>query len=89
MSDEPKKLDDTWLGQAKAEGWHMTEVALPERPDDRAWRTRVAWRVVEVAVLVATLCVVSLDLKVAATLTPAVCMAIWAAESYARSRRSA
>lgn len=88
MSNEPKKSDDTWLGQAKADGWQTTEVGLPERPDDRAWRTRVAWRVVEISVLVATLCVSSLDLKVSAILTPAVCMAIGAAEFYPR-RRSA
>jgi hypothetical protein len=36
MSDEPKKSDDAWLGQAKADGWHMTEVTLPGVPDD-AW----------------------------------------------------
>lgn len=40
MSDEPKKSDDTLLGQAKADGWHMTEVTLPSVPDD-TWRA--AW----------------------------------------------
>jgi hypothetical protein len=34
MSDEPKKPEDTWLGQAKADGWHMTEVTMPGVPDD-------------------------------------------------------
>jgi len=40
MSDEPKKSDDTWLMQAKADGWHMTEVTMPIAPDD-PWRA--AW----------------------------------------------
>jgi len=37
MSDEPRKLDDTWLGQAKADGWHMNEVTMPGVSDD-TWR---------------------------------------------------
>ena len=35
MSDEPS--DDTWLGQAKSDGWQMSEVTMPGVPDD-TWR---------------------------------------------------
>jgi hypothetical protein len=49
MTEEPKKPDDTWLGQTQADGWHMTEVTLPERPDQGPWRKAILWRLVEIA----------------------------------------
>lgn len=30
----PRKSTAAWLGQAKSDGWHMTEEAIPECPDD-------------------------------------------------------
>jgi hypothetical protein len=53
MSDEPGKLDDTWLGKAKADGWRMTEVTIPERPDDPEWRARWKARIKWVALALA------------------------------------
>jgi hypothetical protein len=49
MSEQPKKSDDAWLGQAQADGWHMTEVGLSKRPDQWPWRKAILRRLVEIA----------------------------------------
>ena len=51
MFEQPKESDDSWLVQAQADGWHMSEVRLPERPDQWPWRKAILRRLVEIAVV--------------------------------------
>jgi hypothetical protein len=51
MVEGTKKSDDTWLGRAQADGWHMSEAGLPESPDQGPWRKALVRRVVQIAVI--------------------------------------
>ena len=49
MVEEARKSDDTGLGRAQADGWRMTEVEFPERPDQGPWRKAIGRRMVQIA----------------------------------------
>jgi len=83
MSDEPGKADDTWLEQAKADGWHMSEVTIPERPDDREWRKALALRLFPLGALaVMALCAVFLKPSIELIVANVLIGAVAAVEAY-------
>jgi len=88
MSDEPKKPGETWLEQAKADGWRMSEVTIPERPDDREWRKTLALRLIPLGALaVMALCAVFLKPSVELIVANVLIGAVTAVEAYVHFRR--
>jgi hypothetical protein len=79
MSDEPNKPGSTWLWQSKADGWHMTEVTMPDVPDDGTWRKTLAVRVLALAAAMAIQGVAIIDRSLASTIVSGCFMAVWVA----------
>jgi hypothetical protein len=88
MSDEPKKRQDTWLERAKADGWRMSEVTIPERPDDTEWRKALALRLVPLGALaVMGLCALFLKPSIEVIVANVLIGVVTAIEAYAHFRR--
>jgi hypothetical protein len=88
MSDEPQEQHDTWLERAKADGWHMSEVTIPEKPDDRDWRHALALRLVPLGALaVMALCALFLKPSIEVIVANVLIGVVTAVEAYAHFRR--
>jgi hypothetical protein len=86
MSGEPP--DDTWLERAEADGWHMSAVTIPERPDDREWRKSLALRLLPLGALgVMALCAVFLKPAIELIVANVLIGAVTAVEAYVHFRR--
>jgi hypothetical protein len=82
MSEEPNEP----RGQAIIADWRMTEVTLPERPDDSEWRKKIALRLLPLAALVVVECVSFFDVKWAVIVGTVLFPVIGAWEFHTRRR---